>query len=107
MDIHEQHIVVLIDQLDGLVNLTITLDFYQTTKTAYTVVDMHNIVAHLQRIEFGNCHLLIALYLAIDTIATIAVKDLMVGIEIYLQSIIDKALIERDGYCIELHRTMT
>ena len=80
VDIDKKHIVITIDQLNSLVQLSTLIDLNQTSETSHAMIYMHHIVAHLQRIELRNGHLLIALDLAVDSIAAIAVKYLMIGI---------------------------
>ena len=103
VNIDEEHIIILIDKFDGLVQFAILVNLHQAAEAPHAVVDMHHIVAHLQSVEFRYGHLLIALDLAIDTIATIAVKYLMIGVEAYFQTIIHKALVQRYRHSIELY----
>ena len=96
VNIHKQHIVILIHQLYRLVYLTALVHLYQTAKTTHAVINMHNEIAHLQGVQLRHGHLLVTLDLAIYTVATITVKNLVIGIETHPQSVIHKTLVQ--GY---------
>ena len=102
MDVHEQNVVILVDQLDGLVHLAVLVDLHQTAEAAHAVVDMHHVVAHLQGVELRDGHLLVALDLAVDAIAAVAVEDLVVGIEACLRGMVDEAFVQGHRHRIEL-----
>ena len=98
MDVHEQDVVVAIDEFYRLVNLAVFLDFHQSAEASDAVVDMHHVVADLQRIEFGYRHLLVALYLAVDAVTLVAVENLMLGIEAGFQTVVHEPLVKHDAH---------
>lgn len=94
---HEQNIVIFINQLDGLVYLAVLVDLDQTAETPHAVIDMYHIIAHAELIQLCDGHLLVALDLAVDPIALVAVENLMVGIETKFQVVIDETLMRVIG----------
>ena len=99
---HEQNIVIFINQLDGLVYLAVLVDLDQTAETPHAVIDMYHIIAHAELIQLCDGHLLVALDLAVDPIALVAVENLMVGIETKFQVVIDETLMQRDRQGVDL-----
>ena len=53
MDVHEQHVAVLIDELDRLVRLAVLLDLHQPVETPHAVIDVHHVVARAQLVQLG------------------------------------------------------
>ena len=80
VDIDKQDVVILINQLDSLLNTTTLIEFNKTTEPADTMVNMDDIVTHLQGIKLSYGHLLVTLNLATYAIALVAVKYLMIRI---------------------------
>ena len=68
---------------------------HQASKATHAVIDMHHEIAHLQGVQLRHGHLLVTLDLAIYTVATITVKNLVIGIEAHPQSMIHKTLVQR------------
>lgn len=99
---HEQHVVILINQFNSLVHLAVLVDLDQTAETPHAVIDMHHIIAHAELIQLCDGHLLVALDLAVDPIALVAVENLMVGIETKFQVVIDETLVQRDRQGVDL-----
>lgn len=77
-------------------HLAVLVDLDQTAETPHAVIDMHHIIAHAELIQLCDGHLLVALDLAVDPIALVAVENLMVGIETKFQVVIDETLVQRD-----------
>ncbi len=90
--IHKQHIAIAIDELEGLMYLAVLVDFNQSSETSHTVVDVYDIVARFQLVQFRHRHLLIATNLSVDAITLVAVKELMIGVTLHLHGMVDKAL---------------
>ena len=44
MDADEDDIVILIDQFDGLLHLTVHLGAYQSSELSYAMIDMYDII---------------------------------------------------------------
>lgn len=99
---HEQNIVIFVNQLDSLVYLAVLVDLDQTAETPHAVIDMHHIIAHAELIQLCDGHLFVALDLAVDPIALVAVENLMVGIETKFQVVIDETLVQRDRQRVDL-----
>lgn len=82
--------------------LAVLVDLDQTAETPHAVIDMHHIIAHAELIQLCDGHLLVALDLAVDPIALVAVENLMVGIETKFQVVIDETLVQRDRQGVDL-----
>ena len=95
MDVHEQHVSILVNQLDSLVHLAVLVDLHQPVETPHAVVDMHHIVARPQLVQLGDGHLFVAPDLAVDAVTLVAVENLMVGIEAQLQVVVHETLVQR------------
>ena len=95
MDVHEQHVSVLVDQLDRLVRLAVFVDLHKPVEAAHAVVDMHHIVARPQLVQLGDGHLFVAPDLAVDAVTLVAVENLMIGIEAQLQVVVHETLVQR------------
>ena len=94
MDVHEQHVAVLIDELDRLVRLAVLLDLHQPVETPHAVIDVHHVVARAQLVQLGDGHLLVAPDLAVDAVALVTVENLVVGVEAQLQVVVREPLVE-------------
>ena len=94
VNIDKEHIAISIYQLNHLPRLSSrrVRQRHKTVKATHAVVNMDNIVANPQCIEFGNGHLLVTLNLAINLVTTVAVKYLMLRIETQSGVVIDKTL---------------
>ena len=76
MNVDEEDVVVLVDQLDGFVRLAVFIDFDQSVEAPDTVIDVHDVIARTQLVQFGNRHLLIATDFTVDAITLITVEQL-------------------------------
>ncbi len=94
MNVDEEDVVVLVDQLDGFVRLAVFIDFDQSVEAPDTVIDVHDVIARTQLVQFGNRHLLIATDFTVDAITLITVEQLMVGIETKFQIMVDEPLMQ-------------
>ncbi len=91
MDVDEQHVAVLIDELDGLVLLPVLVDTDQPVEPPDAVVDVDDVVARPQLVELGDGHLLVALDFAVDTVTlVITVENLVVGIKAQPELAVDE-----------------
>ena len=106
VDIHKEDIAITIDQLYCLVHLATLLNLDQTAKATNAVVDMGDIVAHLQRVQLGNGHLLVTLNLTIYLVATITLEETMLGIERNFEVVVGEALVQSQACQLKL-RTIT
>ena len=97
MDVHEQHVAVLVHQFDGLVHLAVLVDLHQPVETPHAVVDMHHIVARAELVQLGDGHLLVAPDLAVDAVTLVTVENLVVGIEAQFQVVVHEPLVQRNG----------
>ncbi len=97
MDVDEKHVAILINQFDGLMLLAALVDLDQSVEPPDAMVDMDNVVAGPQAVQLGDGHLLVALDLAVDAVALVAVENLVVGIEAELQLVVDESLVQRNG----------
>ena len=95
MDVHEQHVSILVDQFDRLVRLAVFVDLHKPVEAAHAVVDMHHIVARPQLVQLGDGHLFVAPDLAVDAVTLVAVENLMIGIEAQLQVVVHETLVQR------------
>ena len=95
MNVDEQHVAVLVDQLDRLVGLAVLGDLHQSVEAPHAVIDVHHVVARFEPVELGDGHLLVAADLAVDAVALVAVEDLVVGIEAQPQVVVDEPLVQR------------
>ena len=102
VDIDKEHIAIAIDELYRLVHLATLLNLDQTSKAAYTVVDMGDIVAHLQRVQLGNGHLLIALDLTIYLVSAVSFEESMLGIERNPEIVVGEAVVQGEACHLEL-----
>ena len=89
-------VAVEIHQLYHLLHGAVDLGAHQAAKLAYAVVFVHDVVAHLDRVELlkGEGQLAAAGAVALEAVLVEAVKDLMVGEYTQLQVVVDKALVQ-------------
>ena len=80
VDVDEEYVVVLVDELDGLMHLAVLVDLDETSETPHAMIYMDDIVTHLERVELRDGHLLVAFDLAVYAVAVVAVEYLMVCI---------------------------
>ena len=92
--IHKEHISVTIDQLYCLTHSATIVNLDQTAKATHSVIDMGNIVAHLQGVQLGDGHLLIALNLTVYLVAVVALEESMFGIECYAKVVVCKSVVQ-------------
>ena len=81
MDRDEDDVAVQIGELDHLLHGAVDARAHQTAELAYAVVFVHNIVAHLNLVEFLEREREFARSgtVALEVILVEAVKNLMVG----------------------------
>ena len=103
VDVHEEHVVIPVHQLDGLVYPAVFVDFDQPAEASDPVVDMHHVIPHAKLVQLGDGHLLVAFDLPIDAVALVAVENLVVGIEAAAQVVVHEPFVERQGQGLEAH----
>ena len=94
MDGDEHHVAVLVDEFDRFLCPAAHMGFHQTAVLSDAVVDMHHIIAHPQRVQVADGHLLGLFHLAPDAQLMIALKDLMVCIITILRGFVDIPFVE-------------
>ena len=95
MDIDEEHVAVLVDQLDRLLHPSVARGYlHQSVETPHAVVDVHHIVARTQLVQLGDGHLLVAPDFAVDAVTLVTVENLVVGIEAQLQVVVHESLVQ-------------
>ena len=95
VDVDEEHVAVLIDQLDGLVRATVLRDLHQPVETPDAVVDVHHVIARTETVELRHGHLFVPPDLAVDAVALVAVENLVIGIEARLEPMVHESLVQR------------
>ena len=105
MYVDEEHVAVLIYQLDRLVGTPPLRDADQPVEAPHAVVDVGHVVARAQLVQLGDGHLLVAPDLAVEAVALVAVEDLVVGVEAELAVVVDEALVQRERQ--RAHRGLT
>ena len=104
MHVDEQHVAVLVDQLDRLLHASVARgDLHQPVETAHAVVDMHHVVARAQLVQLGDGHLLVAPDLAVDAVTLVTVEELVVGITAETERMVDEPLVQRERHRREDH----
>ena len=95
MDVDEQHVAVLVNQLDRLLHTAVARgDLHQPVETPHPVVDVHHIVARAELVQLGDGHLLVAPDLAVDAVTLVTVENLVVGVEAQFQVVVHEALVQ-------------
>ena len=81
MDADEYNIVILINQFDGLLHLTVHLGAYQSPELSYAMVDMYDIIPLRELVQFlerkGDLSASCLIALQVELVE--AVEQLMVG----------------------------
>lgn len=90
VDVYQQHVVVAVDELDRLVHLAVLDRPRQSPEAADAVVDVHDVIAYFQRVEFLNRQAFAPVQLAPDTVALVAVEYLVVGVEAVFRRMVDE-----------------
>ena len=96
MHVDEQHVAVLVDQLDRLVRAPVLVDLDQTAEPPHAVIDMHHVIARFELVQLGDGHLLVAPDLAVDAVTLVTVEELVVGITAEAERMVDEPLVQRD-----------
>ena len=104
MDIDQQHVAIAIDQLDRLELLAVLDRLDQTAEASHAVIDVNNIVTHLQGVQLSHREALVTSNFATQTIAVIAVENLVIGIAADLQSGPHETLVQRQRQRRKAHR---
>ena len=92
---HEQHVIVPVYKLYGLLHLAVDTVLDQTAETSDTVIDMDDVVSLLKRVDIVHSKSLAPLNSSLQSYAPIAVKYLMVGIKTYLTVVVYESLLYR------------
>ena len=81
MDADEYNIVILINQFDGLLHLTVHLGAYQSPELSYAMVDMYDIIPLRELVQFLELKgdLAASFLIALQVELVEAVDQLMVG----------------------------
>ena len=104
VDIDQQHVAIAIDQLYRFEEFAIFDRLDQTAEASHAVIDVNNIVAHLQGVQLGHRKALIASNFATQTIAVVAVENLVIGIAADFQSGPHETLVQRQRQRRKAHR---
>ena len=94
VDVYQQHVVVAVDELDRLVHLAVLDRPRQSPEAADAVVDVHDVIAYFQRVEFLNRQAFASVQLAPDTVALVAVEYLVVGVETVFRRMVDEPRVQ-------------
>ena len=96
MDRDEDHIVILIDDLDDLLPSVTIGDAQQAAKASHTVVNVHHVVAHLELLQLleRQSDPAVACAVAAQGVSMEAVKYLMVGETAQVEVIIHEARVQ-------------
>ena len=72
---------------------------YQSSKLAYSVVNMHHIVAHLELSDFlqSQCHLSSPRFVRSEVILVETIEYLVIGKETNLQVVVGESLVEGEA----------
>ena len=92
---HEYHIAVLIGNLHHFTGLSVgVVQFHQSPEHAYSVVDMHYVIAYLERIQLIYRELFALFYAAADLHPVETVENLMVRIQACLGTLVDESVVD-------------
>ena len=94
MDRNEHHVAARIDELDGLLHAPALDTFHQTAVLPHPVIDVNHVIAHPQRIQVADGHLLGTLHLAVDVKLVVALENLVVGIITVFRPLVDIAFMQ-------------
>ena len=93
---HKDDVVVLVGELDDLLHLAVDFGANQSAESADTVVDVHDVVAHLDLVELFEREGQFARpgMVAFQRILVEAVENLVVGKTTYFQVVVDESLVQ-------------
>ena len=92
MNVHIEQVVFAVCQRDNLLHTPVVVDFLQTHKASDAVVNMNNVVARMQLLNFLQGKY-VCLRNALGGISVVTLENLMVGIYAGTGVVIDKALV--------------
>ena len=95
VDADEDNIVVLVDQLDGLLCLAVYLRANQSPELADAVIDVHNVVARGELVQFleRKADLSATSLVALEAVLVETVEDLVIGEKRHVEIVVDEALV--------------
>jgi len=94
MDVHIEHIPVLVYQLDGLLDFPVHLYFLQSAEYPDTMIHMHHIVARIQSDEFFCRDAFLAAEAIVEAELVVTFEDLVVSVPGDFQLMVQEALVD-------------
>lgn len=105
--IDQQHVAIAVNQFYRFILLAVLNRLDQPAEPPDTVVDMYDVIADLQAVQFGNREAFVTGDLAAQLVTVVTVENLMVGIAAHLEPRADKTFVKRHRQRLETYRSGT